>query len=53
MIAGAEEFAYPRFFLYDFIGEAMWAVIPLALGYIFGANWEAEHSTRTPRDLPP
>ncbi len=41
LLAGAEIYSYRRFLLYDICGEAIAAVIPLVLGYIFGASWEA------------
>ncbi len=41
LLAGAELYPYRRFLLYDFLGEVLGALIPLVLGYIFGASWEA------------
>jgi membrane-associated protein len=41
LTAGAEQYPYRRFLLYDVIGEALGAVIPLSLGYALGACWEA------------
>lgn len=41
IIAGADNYPYPRFLLYDICGEILGALIPLVLGYIFGASWEA------------
>jgi len=41
LLAGAERYPYRRFLLFDFSGEVLGALIPLILGYIFGANWEA------------
>lgn len=41
LIAGVELYPFPRFVLFDFSGELMGALIPLALGYAFGASWEA------------
>ena len=41
LLAGAEFFPYSRFLLYDISGEALGAGIPLSLGFIFGASWEA------------
>jgi membrane protein DedA with SNARE-associated domain len=41
LLAGAEEYPYRRFLLYDASGEAIGAIIPLSLGYIFGVSWEA------------
>lgn len=40
LVAGAELYPYPRFLVLDFSGEVLGAVIPLALGYAFGASWE-------------
>lgn len=41
IVAGADKYPYPRFFVYDVCGEILGALIPLLLGYIFGASWEA------------
>ena len=41
ILAGAERYPYRRFLLYDIIGEIIGAALPLTLGYIFGASWEA------------
>jgi membrane-associated protein len=41
LLAGAELYPYSRFLLYDLTGEFLGAIIPLSLGYIFGASWEA------------
>lgn len=41
ILAGAERYSYRRFLLYDIIGEIIGAALPLTLGYIFGASWEA------------
>jgi len=40
IVAGADAYPYPRFLLYDAIGETIGAIIPLSLGYVFGASWE-------------
>lgn len=40
LLAGAELYAYRRFLAYDLIGEAFCALIPLSLGFAFGASWE-------------
>lgn len=40
VIAGADSYPYRRFVLYDVAGETLGAIIPLALGYAFGATWE-------------
>ena len=41
LLSGAEVYPYHRFLFYDISGELCAAIIPLALGYIFGASWEA------------
>lgn len=41
IIAGADDYPYLRFLAYDVCGEILGALIPLLLGYIFGASWEA------------
>lgn len=41
LLAGAEIYPYRRFLLYDACGEAVGAILPLGLGYVFGASWEA------------
>ncbi|MBV9229842.1 MAG: DedA family protein [Chloroflexi bacterium] len=41
LLAGAELYSYRRFLFYDATGEALGALIPLTLGFIFGAGWEA------------
>lgn len=41
LLAGADHYPYRRFLLYDVTGETLGAVIPLSLGYTFGACWEA------------
>ncbi len=41
LLSGAEVYPYHRFLVYDISGELCAAIIPLALGYIFGASWEA------------
>lgn len=41
LLAGAERYPYRRFLLFDLSGEIFGALIPLILGYIFGASWEA------------
>lgn len=40
LVAGAELYPYPRFLLLDCSGEFLGAIIPLVLGYAFGASWE-------------
>ncbi len=41
LLAGAEVYPYRRFLIYDAGGELLGALIPLGLGYIFEASWEA------------
>lgn len=41
LLAGAEIYPYRRFLLYDLSGETLGALLPLSLGYIFGASWVA------------
>ncbi len=41
LLAGADLYPYRRFFIYDVAGEVLGAAIPLSLGYVVGASWEA------------
>lgn len=41
VLAGAELYPYRRFAIYDLAGETIGALLPLTLGYIFGASWDA------------
>lgn len=41
LVTGVELYPYPRFLLYDLSGQVLGAAIPLMLGYVFGASWEA------------
>lgn len=41
LLAGSELYPYRNFLFFDCSGEALGALIPLLLGYIFGASWEA------------
>ena len=41
LLAGSERYHYPRFLLFDALGELLGAMIPLFLGYLFSASWEA------------
>ena len=41
LLAGATRYRYRRFLLADIAGEALGAIIPLGLGYLVGASWEA------------
>jgi membrane-associated protein len=41
LLSGSELYPYRYFLLFDSSGEALGAIIPLFLGYVFGASWEA------------
>jgi len=41
ILAGAELYPYRRFLAFDLLGETVGALLPLSLGYIFGASWDA------------
>lgn len=41
LLAGAELYPYRKFLVLDISGEALGVVIPLTLGFIFGASWDA------------
>ena len=41
LLAGAELYPYRRFVIYDIAGEILGALLPLVLGYVFGASWDA------------
>ena len=41
LLAGTELYPYRYFLLFDIAGEALGALIPLLLGFAFGASWEA------------
>jgi membrane-associated protein len=41
LLAGTELYPYPYFLLFDILGEALGALIPLLLGFAFGASWDA------------
>ncbi|HEY6541864.1 MAG TPA: VTT domain-containing protein [Ktedonobacteraceae bacterium] len=41
LLAGTELYPYPYFLTFDIAGEALGALIPLLLGFAFGASWEA------------
>lgn len=40
LLAGASNYPYRRFLLYDFSGQLLGALIPLLSGYFFGEGWE-------------
>jgi len=41
LLAGTELYPYPYFLLFDIGGEMLGALIPLLLGFAFGASWDA------------
>jgi membrane-associated protein len=41
LLSGSELYPYRYFLFFDTSGEALGAIIPLMLGYVFGASWEA------------
>ncbi len=41
LLAGTELYPYRYFLLFDIAGEVLGALIPLLLGFAFGASWEA------------
>lgn len=41
LLAGTELYPYRNFLLFDIAGEIIGALIPLFLGFAFGASWEA------------
>ncbi|HVB75615.1 MAG TPA: DedA family protein [Ktedonobacteraceae bacterium] len=41
LLAGSELYPYRKFLLFDIAGELFGALIPLVLGFAFGASWEA------------
>ncbi len=40
LLAGTSRFSFRRFFLYDFLGEALWIFGYGSIGYLFGPQWE-------------
>ena len=46
LLAGSSLYPYRRFLLADIGGETLEAVIPLGLGFVFGASWEPVGSLR-------
>ena len=40
IVAGTGRYPYRRFILYDALGEAIWVIVYLALGYLFSASWD-------------
>jgi membrane-associated protein len=41
LIAGSTRYAFPRFLLFDVIGELVWIALYGGLGYLFADRWEA------------
>ncbi len=41
LLSGSELYPFNYFLLFDTSGEVLGAIIPLLLGYLFGASWEA------------
>ena len=41
LVAGLEQYPYPRFLVWDISGQILGAIIPLGLGYVFAQSWEA------------
>lgn len=41
LLAGTELYPYRNFLLFDIAGETVGALLPLLLGFAFGASWEA------------
>ncbi|MBX5449574.1 DedA family protein [Thermogemmatispora sp.] len=41
LLAGAERYPYRKFLLFDTLGELIGVGLPLSLGFLFGASWEA------------
>jgi membrane protein DedA with SNARE-associated domain len=40
LIAGSTQYAFPRFLLFDVIGELIWVALYGGLGYLFADQWE-------------
>src|SRR5215470_1908595 len=51
LLAGSELYPYRYFMLADTSGKALGALIPLLLGFIFGARWEAMGNILGPLSL--
>jgi membrane-associated protein len=41
ILAGADSYPFRRFLIADISGEAINTLLPLTLGFVFGASWEA------------
>ncbi len=40
LIAGGSRYPFPRFLIYDFLGETTWLALFGTLGYVFSSQWE-------------
>lgn len=40
LVAGLEQYPYPRFLLWDICGQILGVIIPIGLGYVFAQSWE-------------
>ncbi len=40
LLAGIEQYPFPKFLFWDVCGQILGAAIPLSLGYIFAESWE-------------
>lgn len=40
IVAGTSKYAFRRFFLWDFVGELIWVLLYVGLGFAFGASWD-------------
>lgn len=40
IVAGTGRYPYRHFIAYDVLGEAIWVLLYLALGYLFSASWD-------------
>lgn len=40
LLSGTTRFPFPKFFLYDMLGEIVWIFGYGGLGYLFGSQWE-------------
>lgn len=45
LLAGADQFPYSRFLVYDISGETLGAAIPLTVGYLGGEGWQTAGKT--------
>lgn len=40
IVAGTSRYAFRTFLLWDVVGEAVWVLLYVGLGFAFGANWD-------------